>query len=282
MKSEFDKYKNKTEKKFKELVGIPRVLFDILVPVIEEYIRLSHSKGGRKPNLCASDLLLMTFKFYRDYPTFESIATTFGIDKSNAHRWISKIENWLYSIFDNICNIGISYGDFKKSGKPITTTEKQVDVTECPIQRPKNKELQVLYYSGKKKKHTIQIQIIIDSETLEIVSIAFDAGSVHDFNLFKKTTEELNEAIAFLADSGYQGIVELFKNSLTPKKKSKNKPLTEEDKEFNKLISSIRISIEHVNCQLKIFKILSTRYRSRINTFYKRATLICFLYNYCL
>ena len=50
--------------------------------------------------------------------------------------------------------------------------------------------------------------------TLEIVSISFDAGSVHDFNLFKKTTQELDEFIAFLADSGYQGITELFKNSL--------------------------------------------------------------------
>lgn len=282
MKSEFDKYKRKTDEKFKELVGIPRVLFDILVPMIKEYIKQSHAKGGRKPDLCAEDLTLMTFKYYRDYQTYESIATTFGLDKSNAYRWIHKIEDWLYSIFDNVSNMGISYKDFKKKGREITTTEKQVDVTECPIQRPKNKELQVLYYSGKKKKHTIKIQIIIDTKTLEIVSIAFDAGSVHDFNLFKKTTQELNKLIAFLADSGYQGIVELFKNSLTPKKKSKNKPLTDQDKELNKLISSIRISVEHVNCQLKIFKILSTRYRSRIKTFYKRAILICFLYNYCL
>lgn len=282
MKSEFDKYKRKTDEKFKELVGIPKVLFDILVPIIGMHIKQSHAKGGRKPNLCTTDLLLMTFKYYRDYPTYESIATTFGIDKSNAYRWINKVEDWLYCIFDNISGINISYDNFKKEGQKITTTEKQVDVTECPIQRPKNKELQVIYYSGKKKKHTIKIQIIIDTETLEIVSISFDAGSVHDFNLFKKTTQELDEFIAFLADSGYQGITELFKNSLTPKKKSKNKPLTEQDKEFNKLISSIRISIEHVNCQLKIFKILSTRYRSRIKTFYKRAILVCFLYNYCL
>lgn len=282
MKSEFDKYKRKTDEKFKELVGIPKVLFDILVPIIGMHIKQSHAKGGRKPDLYTTDLLLMTLKYYRDYPTYESIATTFGLDKSNAYRWINKVEDWLYCIFDNISGINISYDNFKKEGQKITTTEKQVDVTECPIQRPKNKELQVLYYSGKKKKHTIKIQIIIDTETLEIVSISFDAGSVHDFNLFKKTTQELDEFIAFLADSGYQGITELFKNSLTPKKKSKNKPLTEQDKEFNKLISSIRISIEHVNCQLKIFKILSTRYRSRIKTFYKRAILVCFLYNYCL
>ena len=69
---------------------------------------------------------------------------------------------------------------------------------------------------------------------------------------------------------------------MTPKKKSKNNPLTDEDKELNTLISSIRITVEHVNSQLKIFRILSERYRSRINTFYSRFLIICSFYNLCL
>ena len=119
---------------------------------------------------------------------------------------------------------------------------------ECSIERPKKK----LYYFGKKKKHTIKIQIIIESDTKKIVYVAFDKGSVHDFNLFKNTMSNCNELLQFLADSGYQGIQSLFKNSMTPKKKSKNNPLTDEDKELNHLISTIRISIEHVNSRLKI------------------------------
>ena len=94
--------------------------------------------------------------------------------------------------------------------------------------------------------------------------------------------EKVNKLISFLADSGYQGVTNIFKNSMIPKKKSKYNPLTDQDKELNKLISSIRITIEHVNCQLKIFRILSEKYRSRIKTFYKRAILICYFYNYCL
>ena len=94
--------------------------------------------------------------------------------------------------------------------------------------------------------------------------------------------EKVNKLISLLADSGYQGITNIFKNSMIPKKKSKYNPLTNQDKELNKLISSIRITIEHVNCQLKIFRILSEKYRSRIKTFYKRAILICYFYNYCL
>ena len=160
--------------------------------------------------------------------------------------------------------------------------EHLVDVTECSIQRPKNYEIQRDYYSGEKKKHTIKIQIIMDEITKKIVGIAFEKGSVHDFKLFKNSTENLDKMIAFLADNGYLGIQEIFIKSLTPKKKSKYNPLSDEDKEFNKLISNIRIAVEHVNCQLKIFRILAERYRKRIETFYLRATLICCFYNFCM
>lgn len=278
----YNNYKNLDDKKFKEAVGIPKILFEIIIPMLSEKVKELHKNGGRTPSLCIEDLLLMTLKYYRDYPTFSSLGLIFGINKSNVFRWVTKIENMLNDIFENVINIEIKCIDFNKKGKEITISEKLVDVTECTIQRPKNSESQVYYYSGKKKKHTIKIQLIIDEKTKEIVSIAFDAGSIHDFLLLKNTTKDLNELISFLGDSGYQGITNIFKNSMIPKKKSKYNPLTDQDKELNKLISSIRITIEHINCQLKIFRILSERYRNRIKSFYKRATLICYFYNYCL
>ena len=81
-------------------------------------------------------------------------------------------------------------------------------------------------------------------------------GSVHDFKLFKDTTKDMDKETSFLGNSGYQGIESIFVHSTTPKKKSKNNPLTDEDKEFNHLISTTRITVEHVNCQVKIFRIL--------------------------
>ena len=126
------------------------------------------------------------------------------------------------------------------------------------------------------------MQIIIEADTKKIVYVAFDKGSIHDFNLFKNSAKELNTIAKILADSGYQGIQKNFKNSITPKKKSKNNPLSTDDKELNHLISSIRISIEHVNSQLKIFKILGERYRNRVDTFISRACFICSLYNFGL
>ncbi|MBQ1392976.1 MAG: transposase [Lachnospiraceae bacterium] len=48
------------------------------------------------------------------------------------------------------------------------------------------------YYSGKKKKHTIKVQIIADSETKDILNIAFTKGRTHDFKLFKDTVPVFN------------------------------------------------------------------------------------------
>lgn len=257
---------------FKRAVGIPKWLFEIFVLVIKQALKEKHKNKGRKSKLSAEDILLMTLYYYRDYNTYFKLGLDFGIDESNAYRWITWCEKTIveYSIetFD-ITNL-----------KP--NKEYIVDVMECSIESPKNQETQKLYYSGKKKKHTIKIQIIIESDTKKIVYVAFDKGSVHDFNLFKNTMSNCNELLQFLADSGYQGIQSLFKNSMTPKKKSKNNPLTDEDKELNHLISTIRISIEHVNSRLKIFKILANRFRNRKESFIFKAIFVCSLYNYCL
>ncbi len=268
----YKKLRKMKNKNFKRAVGIPRVLFEILVMVLEPFFKEKQSKGGPKPKLCLEDILLMMLTYYRDYPTFFSLGNMFGLDESNAFRWVIWTEQVLSIAFEGMINIQLL----------DECSEQLVDVTECTIQRPKDSEKQREYYSGKKKKHTIKAQIIMNEKDKKILSVCFDKGSVHDFNIFKNTTKELPKFLHFLADSGYQGILDYFKNSMTPKKKSKNNPLTDEDKELNKLISSIRISVEHVNCQLKIFRVLSERYRSRISSFYLRFLLVCSFYNFCL
>ena len=83
-----------------------------------------------------------------------------------------------------------------------------------------------------------------------------------------------------MADSGYQGIHEYFPNSEIPKKNTKLNKLSKEDKRNNRIISRSRIHIENVNAILKVFKILSTKYRNRRKRFGLRASLICGIYNF--
>jgi len=85
--------------------------------------------------------------------------------------------------------------------------------------------------------------------------------------------------ICTLADSGYQGILDWHQNSQTPVKKSKLHPLTKEQKASNREISKERIFVENVIRRLKIFRILSERYRNRRKRFGLRFNLIAAIYN---
>ena len=72
----------------------------------------------------------------------------------------------------------------------------------------------------------------------------------------------------------------LQKNSRLPKKSSKKKPLTKEEKKQNKSISSERAVNENVIGSLKRFKIISDRYRNRRKRFGLRFNLIAGIHNY--
>ena len=82
-----------------------------------------------------------------------------------------------------------------------------------------------------------------------------------------------------LADAGYQGLADLHTNSQTPQKKSKHHPLTIEQKVANRELARQRIYVEHVIRRVKIFRILSERYRNRRKRFGLRFNLIASLYN---
>ena len=83
-----------------------------------------------------------------------------------------------------------------------------------------------------------------------------------------------SENVLLIADKRYIGIDKIHSNGLIPKKSANNCKLTEEDKEYNLIISKLRICIEHMNRHIKKFRILSTRYRNRRKKFIMRFSLI--------
>jgi hypothetical protein len=97
--------------------------------------------------------------------------------------------------------------------------------------------------------------------------------------LFKESGSAISQQIFALADSGYQGLVALHSNSRTPTKKTKLHPLSKKQKASNRAISKERILIEHIIRKLKIFRILSDRYRNRRKRFGLRFNLIAAIYN---
>ncbi len=153
-----------------------------------------------------------------------------------------------------------------------------IDVMESTIERPTKG--QKGFYSGKNKKHTLKTQVIIELKTMEIMSLRHGKGKIHDFKLLKKTKVKITKTIKMLGDKGSQGILKIHENSATPIKKTKGGKLTKEQKIYNRELNRLRVAVEHVNRQLKIFKILSYPYRNRHKKFGLRANLIAGIYNY--
>jgi IS5 family transposase len=90
----------------------------------------------------------------------------------------------------------------------------------------------------------------------------------------------INKEIELLGDKGYQGIQKLHQKSKTPQKKKRKEKLSKEQKKANRQLSQRRIVIEHIHRSLKIFRILSSRYRNRRKRFGLRFNLIAGIYNY--
>jgi transposase len=126
----------------------------------------------------------------------------------------------------------------------------------------------------------MKVQILIKQRDRKVLKTNFCNGKKHDFKLFKESRIPIQKDTNVKADTGYQGIQTLHKNSTIPKKKTKKNPLSKEDKRQNREISRQRIAVENVLCMLKRFKVLSDRYRNRRKRFALRFNLIAGMYNY--
>lgn len=118
-----------------------------------------------------------------------------------------------------------------------------------------------------------------DLNTEQILATEFGNGSKHDFQLFKDSRCMPPCQVRILADTGYQGLARIHANSQTPTKKSKHHPLTKEQRATNRALSRVRILIENILRKLKIFRILSERYRNRRKRFGLRFNLIAAIHN---
>jgi len=121
--------------------------------------------------------------------------------------------------------------------------------------------------------------LIVNQKTQAIIATAFANGSQHDFDLFKESHCLFSQQIRILADSGYLGLSDLHANNQIPAKKSKLHSLTKEQKASNRQLSHERVLVENIIRKLKIFRILSERYRNRRKRFSLRFNLIAAIYN---
>ena len=125
----------------------------------------------------------------------------------------------------------------------------------------------------------MKTQIVMDNRSKKIICTAYGNGKKHDFRLYKESNTHINPQTLVATDSGYTGIKNFHTNSILPKKSSKKHPLTKAMKAENRRISSLRVCNEHVIGRLKVFRIISGRYRNKRRRFGLRLNLIAGIYN---
>jgi len=137
------KAKNAKDATFKRLSGVAPKTFEKMRSILQnEYDKL-HRLGGSTPKLKVEDKLSVALKYLREYRTMESIGFDYGVCKSTVCESIQWVEDTLDKD-----------GAFKLPGKKVLEDAANgieyivVDVTESPIQRPKNNQKE--WYSGKK------------------------------------------------------------------------------------------------------------------------------------
>jgi hypothetical protein len=126
----------------------------------------------------------------------------------------------------------------------------------------------------------LKAQLIIAEESEEITATFFGKGRTHDYKLFQLSRIRLGKDLKLRADLGYWGLQTESAKVILPLKNSKLHRLTKAEKKINRELASKRVKVENVIRRLKIFRILSERYRHRRKRFGLRFNLIAVLHNY--
>lgn len=105
-------------------------------------------------------------------------------------------------------------------------------------------------------------------------------GRTHDLKLFERSRIRLHPSVLLMADLGYLGLQKLHPQTALPHRHPPRKPLSPEQKAFNRSLSSKRVAVEHAIRKLKVFRILAGPYRNRRKRFHLRVHLIAGIVNY--
>lgn len=241
---------------FQKITGVSihefNIILERLSPLWSKKVIKPKKLSGRPYGLARlENHLLCLLLYYRTYTTYFFLNFWFKVDAATICRSIKRLEPILAKV------VAI------KKARKLEQKELEkilIDCTEQAIERPKYGQKE--YYSGKKKKHTFKTEIQINDKGRIVDISPSHPGSVHDFEV-RKQHNPLPDESEILADSGYQGLQKIHKNTRIPKKKTKKKPLTKQEKNYNKTLSRERVKVENKIRDLKIFRILKDTYRNK-------------------
>src|SRR6476659_9238823 len=166
--------------------------------------------AGRPFKLDLKDRCIILLVYYRLYITYTLAGFLFNLDQSNICRDIQKIESLVRQclpIPDKLYNIT------KKRLRTPDEVEQYfpgflafIDSIEQQIPRPVDNKRRKAYYSGKKKKHTVKNQLMVNNRGFIIHKTNHKKGRRHDYNIYEKNHPVTPKEIINVFDLGYLGV----------------------------------------------------------------------------
>ncbi len=157
------------------------------------------------------------------------------------------------------------------------------DCTEQQIPRPLDRERRKMYYSGKKKKHTIvKNQVMVNNRGYILHKATHKKGRRHDYDVYKNNHPVTPKQVVNVIDLGYLGVEMDFPEQLSalPYKKKRNRFLSDDEKEYNKIHSKKRIIVEHTISRLKKYRIMNDIFRNKLRKYNRISDIVAGLVNY--
>ena len=164
--------------------------------------------AGRHFKMDVKNRLLVLLGYYcRLYTTYPLAGFLFDLDQSNVCRDIQKIESRVRKC------LPIPQKTHRLSKRMLTPegVEKMfpgflsfIDRTEQQIPMP-HKKRRKAYYSGKKKRHTVNTQLMVNNQGIIIHKTGHKKGKRYDYNIYKNNHPVILMQVVSVFDLGYRG-----------------------------------------------------------------------------
>lgn len=274
---------SKYRRKFLAMTGYTVEEFEALLPhfqdEFEKHVSIYRLDGKKRTNRryseyknsplpTVADKLLFILIYLKQGSLQEAQASLFAIHQPDANKWIHLLHPLLNLALATLGELPArEMVELEHRLEPRAKEDDDSlvffhDGTERAVVRPKDKVLQKLYYSGKKKLHTLK-NIVLSHASCKIVFLSRTCeGKKHDKKAADQAGYQLPAGSTLYQDTGFQGFTLVGVTIIQPQKKPRGQELTEAEKDNNRAISKIRVRIEHVIGGVKRYRIVKDKIRN--------------------
>jgi hypothetical protein len=227
----------------------------------------------------------MLLVYCRLYINYTLAGFLFDLDQSNICRDIQRIERLVRQcipIPQKICDITKRLRTVDEVEQYFPGFLSFADYREQQIPRPSDNKRKRILYSGKKKRHTVKMQLMVNNQGIIIHKLVIKKGRRHDYDIYKENHPIIPKQVVNVFDLGYLGVEKDFPEQLSSisNRKKRNQELSQEEIESHKNHSKKRIVIEHTICRLKKYRIMNEVFRNMLRKYNKVSDVVAGLVNH--